>query len=191
MPTEAIAVDLRLMMTRGIPAGIPVVVGSAGTSGTDSGVDWVADIVETIAREEGLSIRLARIYSGLSKDDVRGRHAARRIDALAPSDPINDAFIDRCDHIVGMLFSRAVHRGDRRTRQRDHRRPATDTVAGALRRGCAPDRPGTRPSPPSSADLCTSNPPAGRPDRGDGRLRIHRRAVENHRFGPGGLTAGA
>ena len=53
MPAEAIAADLRLMMSKGLPAGIPVIVGSAGTSGTDSGVDWVAGIAEQIAIEEG------------------------------------------------------------------------------------------------------------------------------------------
>ena len=52
MPAEAIAADLRTMMKIGIPAGLPIIVGSAGTSGTDVGVDWVAGIVETI-RQKG------------------------------------------------------------------------------------------------------------------------------------------
>ena len=57
MPAEAIAADLRLMLVKGAAAGIPVIVGSAGTSGTDAGVDWVGSLVEQIAVEEGLTLR--------------------------------------------------------------------------------------------------------------------------------------
>ena len=63
MPAEAITADLRIMLVHGAAAGIPVIVGSAGTGGTDTGVDWVAGLVEQIAVEEGLSLRVARIYS--------------------------------------------------------------------------------------------------------------------------------
>ena len=86
MPAQAIAADLRLMLVKGAAAGIPVIVGSAGTSGTDVGVDWVASLVEEIAVEEGLSLRLARIYSEQTKDDAalspRGRpnRTARAVD---------------------------------------------------------------------------------------------------------------
>ena len=55
MPPEAIAADLRLMLTKGAAAGIPVIIGSAGTSGTDRGVDWVAGMVEEIAADGGLA----------------------------------------------------------------------------------------------------------------------------------------
>ena len=61
MPPEAIAADLRVLITKGAAAGIPVIVGSAGTSGTDAGVDWVADMVNAIAAKEGRSLRLACI----------------------------------------------------------------------------------------------------------------------------------
>src|SRR6476646_12290540 len=47
-PAEAVAADLKLMFVAGAAAGIPVIIGSAGTSGTDAGVAWVAGIVEDI-----------------------------------------------------------------------------------------------------------------------------------------------
>src|SRR5688500_6978491 len=43
---EAVTRDLRILLTLGKAAGIPLVVGTCGTSGTDSGVDWIAGIVE-------------------------------------------------------------------------------------------------------------------------------------------------
>src|SRR6478672_2632638 len=63
MPAEPIAADLRLMLTAGAAAHIPVIIRSAGTSGTDAGVDWVADIVDDITRAEHLNPRVVRIYS--------------------------------------------------------------------------------------------------------------------------------
>src|SRR6266581_3011437 len=45
-PREAIAADLTLALKAAAAAGIPVIVGSAGTSGTDAGVDWVAAVVD-------------------------------------------------------------------------------------------------------------------------------------------------
>src|SRR5438105_6272868 len=40
----AVARDLRAILPAAHAAGIPVVVGSCGTSGTDAGVDWVHDV---------------------------------------------------------------------------------------------------------------------------------------------------
>jgi hypothetical protein len=77
MPAEAIAADLRLMLMAGAKARIPVIVGSAGTGGTDAGVDWVAGIVDDIARTENLRLRMACIYSEQTRDtlhSIRGRH---------------------------------------------------------------------------------------------------------------------
>lgn len=164
MPPEAIAADLRLMIRLGIPAGIPVIVGSAGTSGTDTGVEWVAEIAETIAREEGIAIRLARIYSELSQDEVRARHAAGKVTALAPSAPITDELIGRCEHIVGLLgaepFIAALDAGANVIIAGR----ATDTAviaAAALRRGCSPGPTWHAAKTAECGGQCTSNPRGG------------------------------
>src|SRR3982074_3164261 len=54
--TTAAAVerDLRVLLLGARRASIPLLVGSCGTSGTDSGVDWVAEMAHRIAKEEGL-----------------------------------------------------------------------------------------------------------------------------------------
>src|SRR5580692_1621628 len=39
----AVARDLRIILPAARAAGIPVVVGTCGTSGTDPGVDWIYD----------------------------------------------------------------------------------------------------------------------------------------------------
>lgn len=108
MPAEAIAADLRLMLTRAAAAGIPVIVGSAGTSGTDAGVDWVAGIVASIAEEEGLRLRLARIYSEQQRDTVLDLLADGRISPLPPAGDLDPDTVRRCAHIVGLMGAEPI-----------------------------------------------------------------------------------
>jgi hypothetical protein len=55
--------DLTLMLRAGKRAGIPVLVGSAGTAGGNAQVDWTLDIAREVAEENDLCIRTAVIYS--------------------------------------------------------------------------------------------------------------------------------
>jgi hypothetical protein len=59
----AVRRDLHILLTSARAADIPLIVTSCGTSGTDSGVDWVADIVTSVVQQEHLNFRLATIYS--------------------------------------------------------------------------------------------------------------------------------
>ena len=47
--------------------GIPLIVGSCGTSGTDGGVDWIAGICREVARKAGQNLRIALIKSEQDK----------------------------------------------------------------------------------------------------------------------------
>ncbi|AYF98123.1 acyclic terpene utilization AtuA family protein [Protaetiibacter intestinalis] len=95
--------DLRAILVAGRQAGIPVVVTTCGTSGTDSGVEWVADIAREIAAEEGIDFTLARIYSELSRATVLEALAAGRVEALEPAGPLEAATVESCAHIVGLM----------------------------------------------------------------------------------------
>src|SRR5215467_13645973 len=64
----AVKRDTEIMMTRAVKAGIPLVVGSSGTSGSDAGLAFMLDIVREIAREQGLHFRMAVIHSELSQE---------------------------------------------------------------------------------------------------------------------------
>jgi hypothetical protein len=57
----AVERDTEIMMTRAIKAGIPLIVGSAGTSGSDAGLAWMVGIVREVAREQNLHFKLAVI----------------------------------------------------------------------------------------------------------------------------------
>jgi hypothetical protein len=85
---EAVERDLRMLLGPARAAGTPVVIGSCGTSGADRGVDWVASIVERIANEDGLGLRVARLYSEQHPSTILGRLSAGTIAPLEPAGPL-------------------------------------------------------------------------------------------------------
>src|SRR5580693_122961 len=99
----AVKRDTEIMMTRAVKAGIPLIIGSAGTSGSDAGLAWMVDIVHEIAREQDLHFKLAVIHSELSREVVRRYLRDGRARALPPSAPLSDTDIDAATHIVGMM----------------------------------------------------------------------------------------
>lgn len=99
----AVKRDTEIMMTRAIKAGLPLIIGSAGTSGSDAGLAWMVDIVREIAREQDLHFKLAVIHSELSREIVRRHQREGRVRALPPSSPLSDADIEAATHIVGMM----------------------------------------------------------------------------------------
>lgn len=99
----AVAYDLRLILLAAAQAAIPVVIGSCGTSGTDSGVDWVYDIAAEVAAAEGLALRVARIYSEQDPASLLPRLKAGRIRPLPPAGPLDAGTLLRCSHVVGVL----------------------------------------------------------------------------------------
>src|SRR4051812_11575505 len=107
--------DLRLMLLAGRAAGIPVIVGSACTSGSDQHVDRLVGIAREIAREEKLRFKLGVVYSEQDKGYLKQRLAQGRIRPLANAPHLDDAVIDRSAHIVGMAgiepFVPALERG--------------------------------------------------------------------------------
>lgn len=95
--------DLSILMKAGAEAGIPVIIGTCGQAGGDQNVDWTRDIAVEVARELGLSPRIALLYSEQSKSVLKAKNAEGRITPLPPLGPLDDAAIDACDHIVAAM----------------------------------------------------------------------------------------
>jgi hypothetical protein len=100
---EAVKRDLQILMAAGAQAGVPLLIGSCGQAGGDQGVDWTAQIAAEIAREQGLSPRIALLYSEQSAADLRARNRAGRVRPLPPMGPLTDETLDACDHIVAAM----------------------------------------------------------------------------------------
>jgi hypothetical protein len=102
-PREAVKRDLSLMLCAGRKANIPVIIGSAGTAGGDTQVDWVLDIAREIVSEHHLTLRTAVIYSEQDKVYLKNLLREKQILPLDSAPPINDRVIDGSTRIVGMM----------------------------------------------------------------------------------------
>lgn len=99
----AVKRDLSILMAARAKAGIPLLVGSCGTSGCDDAVDWTLDIVREIAAEQGASPRIAVLYSEQDKAALKARNAEGRIRPLPPMGELDDETLEACVHIVALL----------------------------------------------------------------------------------------
>ena len=102
-PREAVKRDLTRVLLASRKAGVPALIGSAGTAGGDPHVDWVLDIAAEIVRDHDLSLRTAVIRSEQSKDYLVGLYREGRIRPLDPAPPLDEATIERSARIVGMM----------------------------------------------------------------------------------------
>lgn len=102
-PREAVKFDLGMILRAGRKAGIPVLIGSAGTAGGDAHVNWTLDIAREIAEESGLKARTAVIYAEQDKAYLKGLLKAGRLKPLDPAPPVDEGVIDRSQRVVGMM----------------------------------------------------------------------------------------
>ena len=104
----AVKRDLGIIIEQARRSGIPVVIGSAGGSGSDSGVAWMCDIVNEIAGERDLHFNLARIHAEQSKETVRAMLAEGRVRALAPMQDLTADAVDASLHMVAMMGAEPI-----------------------------------------------------------------------------------
>lgn len=103
-PDKSLGRDLKLMLKGRARLGIPLVIGSCGTSGSDLGVKRVRDLALKIAEEEGLHFKLAVIHSEQDRGYLKRRYREGRIRPLTKNAPeLSEAVLDNSAHIVGMM----------------------------------------------------------------------------------------
>lgn len=100
--------EWRALMLARAELGVPLIIGTAGTSGTDSTVDWMYDITAELAAELGQTLRVARLYAGQSPEFVAGKLAAGRITPLSPAPEIDAAGLHGMANIVALAGAEQV-----------------------------------------------------------------------------------
>ncbi|WP_188206890.1 acyclic terpene utilization AtuA family protein [Alkalibacillus aidingensis] len=100
---EAVKRDLKIMIQGGISSDIPVIVGSAGTSGSNQSVDWTTEIVEEISAEEGLSFKLAKIYSEITNERLIQYYNNGKIKPLENAPEINESTFGNLSKTVAQM----------------------------------------------------------------------------------------
>jgi Acyclic terpene utilisation family protein AtuA len=161
---RAVRRDLRLLLAAASSARIPVVIGSCGTSGTDAGVNWVADIVTAICAEDGLDLAVAKIFSEQRADRLTALLERGRIHPLPPSEPLDAATLARCEHIVAMMGHEPIEQALRAGADVVLAGRATDTAvsaAFALLRGMPPGPTWHAAKIIECGGQCTTDPSSG------------------------------
>ncbi|MDZ4394312.1 acyclic terpene utilization AtuA family protein [Cypionkella sp.] len=100
--------EWRELMQARLTAGVPLVIGTAGTCGADSTVDWLLEITREIAAEDGLHVRVATLKSGQPKARVKAAMAEGRLHPLPAAPDISDAVIDSCTNIVALAGAEQI-----------------------------------------------------------------------------------
>ena len=95
-------VEWRGLMLARAKAGVPLVIGTAGTCGADDAVDWLVEITREIADELGQSLKVAVVKS--SQPPARVIEALRqgRVHPLPNAPEISVEIINACANIVAL-----------------------------------------------------------------------------------------
>ena len=99
----AVKRDLRLMLIAAVAARIPCIIGTSGGAGGEPHLQDTAALVREIAREEGLSFKMALIHSEQSKESLIERVKAGKTRPLGKMPPLDADRINRAERIVGMM----------------------------------------------------------------------------------------
>lgn len=100
---QSVRRDLEILMAARQRAGVPLLIGSCGTSGCDAAVDWTLEIVLELAAAQGTRPRIAVLYAEQDKAVIEARNAAGTVRPLAPAGALEARRIEACDHIVALL----------------------------------------------------------------------------------------
>ncbi|MBB6669099.1 acyclic terpene utilization AtuA family protein [Cohnella nanjingensis] len=102
---QACKKDLEIILTEGVRAKIPVLIGSAGGSGARVHVEWTRDIVMEIVREQGIrGVRVALIWADIPPEIVEASLAAGRCEPLGLAVPtLTPARLAATNRIVAQM----------------------------------------------------------------------------------------
>ncbi|WP_172297592.1 acyclic terpene utilization AtuA family protein [Pseudoruegeria sp. HB172150] len=88
--------------------GVPLVIGTAGTCGAGSAVDWLVGITEEILSELGLSAKVAVLKSDQPNKRVAEALTSGRISPLYPAPEISADLIAECSNIVALAGAEQI-----------------------------------------------------------------------------------
>ncbi|MEP3845534.1 MAG: acyclic terpene utilization AtuA family protein [Paracoccaceae bacterium] len=91
-------------------AKCPLVIGTAGTCGTDSAVDWMLDITREIATEHGHPLRIAVLRSSQSPKDISDAFEKGRVTPLSNAPEIDKNLIESCTNIVALAGAEQINK---------------------------------------------------------------------------------
>lgn len=104
-------VEWQGLMEARAKAGIPLVIGTAGTCGTDSAVDWLLEITREIADELGQKLKIAVLRSSQPNDRILKAYTDGNIHPLPHAPEISEEIISSCSNIVALAGAEQISKG--------------------------------------------------------------------------------
>jgi len=100
--------DLELLLVESRKKGVPMIVGSCSTTGTDKAVDRYAQIIREVAKERRLGpFKMALIYSQIDKDELAKRVERGDTEPLGADYPITEEVLAQTNNVVATDGGRA------------------------------------------------------------------------------------
>ncbi|MGG0719244.1 acyclic terpene utilization AtuA family protein [Robertmurraya massiliosenegalensis] len=99
----AVKRDLRLLLKAARLKNIPLIIGSAGGTGSNAGVQFLTDILDEITEEESLHFKLAVIRSEIDRDYLLNKFKSGKISPLSSTVQITEETIKNMHKVVGMM----------------------------------------------------------------------------------------
>lgn len=115
LPLATYQHDLSYMLRAARKLKIPLLIGSAMTSGANENLAAMVRMVTELAREDAMSFRMAIISAELDKADLKRRLAHEPFESLGPAGALTPETIDRCGPVCAQMgvepFIRALDAG--------------------------------------------------------------------------------
>lgn len=100
--------EWRMLMLAREQLGVPLILGSAGTCGTDAMVDWMLEITQEIATELDQQPKVTLIYSEQSAETVSSALNRDELINLEPVLPVSADLLESCEHIVALAGAEQI-----------------------------------------------------------------------------------
>jgi hypothetical protein len=100
--------EWRDLMVARAEAGVPLVLGTSGTCGTDTTVDWMFEITRELASELAQHLKVARLYCSQPSARVAKALADGRVTPLSPAPEISSEALAAMSNIVALAGAEQV-----------------------------------------------------------------------------------
>jgi len=114
LPLATYRHDMEIMLRAARERRIPLIIGSAFTSGCNATLDMAVHMARELARQHGLSFRMAVIGAEIPKQELKRRLAEGAFESLGP-DALTPETIERCGPVCAQMgvepFMKALDAG--------------------------------------------------------------------------------
>ena len=100
--------EWRQLMKARAEAGVPLVLGTAGTCGSDATVDWMVAITRELAKELGQTVKVAKLYSSQPREGIAAALRDGRITPLEAAPEVTPAIVLEMTNIVALAGAEQV-----------------------------------------------------------------------------------